>query len=143
MGLRPWMDVQQLLPFRRAHSKPILAPVRYCSKVSFQTCSLFTALRDVPPFAPSLAYECLTSVPLDIDAATGLIEYYRPYLEFLTTLAWLKDPPESYKQPAVDLMGGLENITSQISNDAFSGQYEFELAIQHLLHRQLIGCTCI
>jgi len=120
-------------------SVPSAIPLDGCAAIASLQESTFEAnssatLRDVPPFAPSLAYECLTSVPLDIDAATGLIEYYRPYLEFLTTLAWLKDPPESYKQPAVDLMGGLENITSQISNDAFSGQYEFELAIQHLLH---------
>ncbi|KAH7327288.1 hypothetical protein BKA65DRAFT_406328, partial [Rhexocercosporidium sp. MPI-PUGE-AT-0058] len=89
---------------------------------------------DVPPFAPGLAFECLTSVPLDKEAAIGLIDYFRPYLEFQSTLAWLKDPPESYQQTAVDLMGGLDNITSQISHDSFANQYEFELAVQHLLH---------
>ncbi|PVH77617.1 hypothetical protein DL98DRAFT_591045 [Cadophora sp. DSE1049] len=120
-------------------SVPSAVPLDGCAAITSLQESTFEAnssatLRDVPPFVPDLAYECLTSVPLDKDAATGLMEYYRPYLEFLTTLAWLKDPPESYKQPAVDLMGGLENITSQISNHNFSNQYEFELAIQHLLH---------
>ncbi|KAK0122059.1 hypothetical protein ONS95_010323 [Cadophora gregata] len=118
---------------------PSLVPRDGCAAIASLHESTFEAnssatLRDVPPLAPALAYECLTSVPLDKDAATSLIQYYKPYLEFLSTLAWLKDPPESYKQPAVDLIGGLENITSQISNNAFGNQYEFELAIRNLLH---------
>ncbi|KAG4439022.1 hypothetical protein IFR05_005486 [Cadophora sp. M221] len=121
-------------------SVPSSTPLDGCAAIASLHESTFEAnssatLTDVPPLTPGLAFRCLTSVPIDKEAAIDLIDYLRPYLEFQSTLAWLKDPPESYQQPAVDLMGGLDNITSQISGDTFRNQYEFELAIQQLVHR--------
>ncbi|KAL2061304.1 hypothetical protein VTL71DRAFT_7577 [Oculimacula yallundae] len=108
------------------------APIAELHQKTFEANTSAT-LRDVPLFSPSLALQCLTSVPIDKEAAVGLIKYFKPYLEFQSTLAWLKDPPKSYQQPAVDLMGGLENMTAQISAGSFTNQYDFELAIHTLL----------
>lgn len=82
---------------------------------------------------------------MNYTVATELISYYKETLEFQSTLAYLKDPPPSYQQPAVDLLAGLDQLQGQVDAGVFNNQYGFELAIQRLIysahdsHLQLYG----
>ncbi|KAH8659319.1 hypothetical protein BGZ60DRAFT_456892 [Tricladium varicosporioides] len=89
---------------------------------------------DTDVFNASLAYECLTSVPFDAGVATSFLKYYRDTLQFQSTLTYLKNPPNSYQQPGVDLMGGLDALQKGIDDRIFPNQYEFEAALQSLLY---------
>jgi hypothetical protein len=89
---------------------------------------------DTIVFNASLAYECLTSVPFNPAVATRFLQYYNDTLQFQSTLTYLKNPPTSYQQPAVDLLGGLEELQRAIDSGSFPNQYEFEAALQTLLY---------
>lgn len=84
-------------------------------------------------FNASLAYECLTSVPFNADVATRFLQYYNDTFQFQSTLSYLKNPPTSYQQPAVDVLQGLSELQAGIDNGIFSNEYEFEAALQTLL----------
>jgi hypothetical protein len=73
-------------------------------------------------------------VPFNPAVATRFLKYYNDTLQFQSTLAYLKNPPPSYQQPAVDLIGGLDHLQQQINNGAFANQYEFEAALQTLIY---------
>ena len=45
----------------------------------------------------------------------------------------MKNPPSTYQQPAVDLIGGLNAIAEQISGSGYATEYDFELAILRLV----------
>lgn len=92
-------------------------------------CSLDTYI-----FNASLAYECLTSVPFNPAVATRFLDYYNDTLQFQSTLTYLKNPPASYQQPGVDLLGGLAQLQQGINSGLFPNQYEFEAALQTLLY---------
>jgi hypothetical protein len=62
------------------------------------------------------------------------LEYHRYTLQFQSTLTYLKNPPPSYQQPAVDLLQGLDELESAIAGGMFPNQYEFEAALQTLLY---------
>lgn len=79
-------------------------------------------------------YECLQSVPFNPAVATNFIAYYNQSMQFQSTLAYLKDPPTSYQQPAVDFIGGLNLIQNQITTGVFQNQYDFEAALQTLIY---------
>jgi hypothetical protein len=89
---------------------------------------------DIFIFNASLAYECLTSVPFNPAVATRFLQYYNDTLQFQSTLTYLKNPPASYQQPAVDLLGGLNQLQQAINNGLFANQYEFEAALQTLIY---------
>lgn len=46
----------------------------------------------------------------------------------------MKDPPSSYQQPAVDLLGGLEQIQQAIDQGRFHNQYAFEATLETLVY---------
>ena len=55
-------------------------------------------------------------------------------MQFQSTLAYLKNPPSSYQQPAIDLEAGLAQIQKDIANNAFPNQYTFEATLQNLIY---------
>lgn len=80
------------------------------------------------------AYDCLTSVPFNAAVATRFINYYNDTIQFHSTLAYLKNPPAGYQQPAVDIVAGLEQLLKDIATGAFANQYVFEVALQNLIY---------
>jgi hypothetical protein len=82
----------------------------------------------------TLAYECLISVPFNAAVATRFMKYFYDSVEFQSNLAYLRNPPPSYQQPAVDLLGSLELIQAKIDNGAYANQYEFEAELQALIY---------
>lgn len=80
-----------------------------------------------PKIPAKIAYECLNDIPLNTTAALALIDAMKPYLGWQSTTSYLKDPPAQYAQkiqPAVDIYGGLDNITAQLHAGTFKSEYE-------------------
>ena len=115
--------VLSLTGSRAIVSMPYAITLFICSPVNADT--VFTALQ---------VYDCLIIVPLNHTVATDFISYYKEILEFQSTIAYLKDPPSSYQQPAVDLLAGLDRIQGQVDAEVFNNQYGFELALQALIY---------
>lgn len=84
-------------------------------------------------FYASDVYDCLISVPFNGDVANRFIKYYNDTIQFQSNLAYLKDPPASYQQPATDLVLGLEKIQAAVNSGFFKNQYDFEATLQQLI----------
>ncbi|KAJ1706434.1 hypothetical protein NYO67_11410 [Aspergillus flavus] len=89
---------------------------------------------EVSIFDASQAHKCLTSLPFRADIASQLVQYVNDMIQFHSTLAYLADPPQSYQQPAVDLVSGLSQLQRDIDNNVFRNEYAFEAALNHLIH---------
>ena len=50
-------------------------------------------------------------------------------MNWQATLAWLKNPPQSYTLPPVDVQGSLDKISSTAAAGGFANEYDFQLAI--------------
>ncbi|KAI0188435.1 hypothetical protein EV127DRAFT_497760 [Xylaria flabelliformis] len=84
-------------------------------------------------FNASVVYECMTSVPFNAAVATRFIAYYNDTLQFQSTLAYHKNPPPSYQQTGVDLIGGLRRLQQNIDEGLYSSQYNFETDLLRLV----------
>lgn len=85
-------------------------------------------------FPAEAAFECLTSVPFNGAVATRFIDYYNTTIQFQSTLAYLKDPPQGYQQPAVDVLQGLQQIQQNVTAGYYKNQYAFEADLQLLIY---------
>lgn len=81
-------------------------------------------------FSAAHAHECLTSVPFYPAVAKRFIKYWNETVQFQSTLAYLKNPPVGYQQPAVDIVGELQRIQDQIEAGSYTNQYDFEVDVQ-------------
>ncbi|CAG9945067.1 unnamed protein product [Clonostachys rosea f. rosea IK726] len=84
-------------------------------------------------FDGETAYKCITSVPIDNDAASTMIDVLKRYFSFQSSIAYLKDPPKSYQQLPVDVMGRFDEIKTKIGNKNYTNQYELELDIRSII----------
>jgi hypothetical protein len=75
----------------------------------------------------------LTSVPFNQAVATRFITYLNQTWQFQSTIPFLKSPPTTYQQPAVDLLKVLERIQDRVTADSYSNQYAFEVDVQKLV----------
>ncbi|TEA18781.1 Peptidase S41 family protein ustP [Colletotrichum sidae] len=75
--------------------------------------------------APSLAWNCLSSVPVDKERDLDLLNYIEPYILFQSTLEPLASPPEGYLIPGVDVVAGLGQIRSKLTKDEYESQVDF------------------
>ncbi|MCJ1290184.1 hypothetical protein MMC34_001720 [Xylographa carneopallida] len=114
-----------------ARDLPIVAPRQStdggdaCNAIFSSTYEIFTALA---------VYNCLITVPFNQTVATQFLKYYKDSLEFQSTLTYLKNPPSSYQQPGVDILGGLDRIQRDVDTGVFDNQYDFELEVQNLVY---------
>lgn len=83
---------------------------------------------------PSVAYECLRSIPVDVERDVAIVEYIRPWLEFQSTIGILPNPPEEYLYPGVDIFGGFDNITNSLENGAYESQLDFTVDLYRLIN---------
>ena len=86
-------------------------------------------------FFASDVYDCLTSVPFNDTVGSEFLQYYKDTLQFQSTLPYLKNPPASYLQPSVDLLGGLNLIQNEVEIGTFKNEYAFESALQALVYQ--------
>lgn len=73
-------------------------------------------------------------MPFNPAVASRFLQYYNDTLQFQSTVAYLKDPPASYKQQPVDLFGELAKIQQGIDEGLFPNQYAFEATLQNLIY---------
>jgi hypothetical protein len=83
-------------------------------------------------FKPSEVYTCQQDVPIVPYLAVQQIEWMQGFIQFQSTLAWLKNPPAGYDLPPVDL-GGLDKIAQKAASGQYHGEYDFELDIYNLI----------
>ncbi|KAK8008103.1 hypothetical protein PG991_010654 [Apiospora marii] len=86
-------------------------------------------------FWASDAFDCLRSVPFNDAVALRFIDYYNQTMQFQTTWSLLKNPPEGYQQPAVDLQQGLADLRNNVTNNVYKNQYAFESDLQYLIYQ--------
>lgn len=86
-----------------------------------------------PSVDAELAYACLKTVPIDTAAASDTIESAKQFIQFQSTVAFLKNPPEGYANEAVDIIGGLDDIKTKVGNGGYDNEYDFENDISLLI----------
>ncbi|KAF2146091.1 uncharacterized protein K452DRAFT_105588 [Aplosporella prunicola CBS 121167] len=104
-----------------------------CSSVSSMI--LNGPATSTPTIPAGIAYECLTSVPLNKTAALELLDSVKPYITWQSTTSYLKNPPADYVakvQPAVDVWQNVADLEEMVNNDTFTGEYEFGWAVYRL-----------
>ncbi|MCJ1385896.1 hypothetical protein MMC17_009020 [Xylographa soralifera] len=87
-----------------------------------------------PQVPIQLASECLNSVPIIQQDALLLLDGLVPYLQFQSTLAFLKNPPQGYLLPGIDIIGGVQAIRSNVTNKVYPGEYAFQLDLWNLIN---------
>jgi hypothetical protein len=83
-----------------------------------------------------LAWDCINDVPFNASSGKRLISALRPYIEWQSTLAELKNPPAEYVekvQPPVDIFGGLDQIEDDIDAGNFKNEYDFGWTLYTLI----------
>jgi hypothetical protein len=108
----------------------------FLRRAPFRGCLLFLTLTryaDWVEIDADVAHNCLQSVPNYHAPAAKLIESLKAFVQWQSTLAWLKNPPVSYDLSAVDILGGLDNLTRTVTTGGFSSEYNFQVALVELL----------
>ena len=72
-------------------------------------------------------------MPLNVELTLDFLFKLTRYLQFQTTIAYLKDPPNGSEQVPVDIFGGIEIISNAVKDGTINGQYEFELQLTTLI----------
>lgn len=86
----------------------------------------------IPQVPAQVAWDCIQSVPLNATSGLRLMESIRPYLDWQTTIAYLKNPPSGYLEPAVDVLGEYASIVSKLQSGGFTNEYDFEFTLYEL-----------
>lgn len=73
-------------------------------------------------------------MPFNAAVATRFIKYWNETIQFQSTLAYLKNPPQGYQQPAVDVIAELGRIQKQVDAGLYANQYDFEADFQLLTY---------
>ncbi|QDS71990.1 hypothetical protein FKW77_001622 [Venturia effusa] len=85
-------------------------------------------------FYASDAYDCLRSVPFNPAVATRFVRFFNETLQFQSTLAYLKTPPNGYQQPAIDVVAKLNEIQTRVNSGYYQNEYAFEQDIYLLAY---------
>lgn len=105
-----------------------------CAQIQPKVQQFLQANPKGPPRVPAqLAFDCLQTVPNKPGPAKDLITSLKAYIQWQSTLAWLKSPPASYMLPPTDIEGGLDDIGSKAAAGQYKSEYDFQLAIFKLI----------
>lgn len=80
-----------------------------------------------------LAYDCLDSVPVDVEGNSQLIDELKEVWQFQSELGWYKNPGEDWPYGPLDIEGELDKIKKDLGS--FSSEYAVQLAIQNITIR--------
>lgn len=79
-----------------------------------------------------LAYECFQSVPVKVDGDLLQIQQLKEYLQFQSTLAYLKAGSKNQIEP-YEIIEHIDFVAERVRNDAFKSEYDVQLTIRKLL----------
>ncbi|QIW99833.1 hypothetical protein AMS68_005351 [Peltaster fructicola] len=104
---------------------------------SLEPCALVAAQASAPNPRPyrvdaKTALACLKSVPLDTKRNPDLLKALRATVKFQSTLAYLKNPPPGALYPAVDLLGGIDDVASKLKSGYFQNEFDFQYELYGL-----------
>jgi hypothetical protein len=80
-----------------------------------------------------IAFECLESVPVDVEGNTLLVDELKHIWQFQSEIVWLKNPGKDWEFGALDIEAELDNIKNNLGS--FSSEYAVQLAIQNVTIR--------
>jgi hypothetical protein len=104
---------------------PTTSSVGACASVS----ALAAAATVKVPIVPAkLAYDCITSVPFNSTASTELLDAIRPYLDWQSTVDYIREPPAEYAekiQEPYDFYAEFNRIYGKAKGDGYANEYEF------------------
>ncbi|PMD66794.1 uncharacterized protein K444DRAFT_698937 [Hyaloscypha bicolor E] len=94
-----------------------------------------------------MAHDCLVSVPLAKEAALALVDAIEPYMVWQsgTNLADIvsdpayKDPPADYFYPPHDIFAYLASVKTNLQNDQYANEYEFQQDLYQIWARSHDG----
>lgn len=79
------------------------------------------------------AFDCLNSVPVDVEGNTKLIEELKQVWQFQSELVWLKNPGDDWVYGPLDIEAELDKIKGSLGS--FPSEYAVQLAIQNITVR--------
>ena len=89
----------------------------------------------VPSVPADIAYACQKSVPIKKDDAVQWLQSLRPYILWQSTTSYLKAPPDGYLEPAIDVYGTLDDITSKVEAGGYVDEFDLEFDVYELFQR--------
>ncbi|KAF2166360.1 hypothetical protein M409DRAFT_23551 [Zasmidium cellare ATCC 36951] len=84
-------------------------------------------------FPVDLARDCLRSVPLDRTGDALQLKGLRTLLDFQAEITYLQDPPQGYYYPAVDILGGLDELVARLNTSYYSTEYDLQSDVYSLV----------
>ncbi|KAF2462385.1 hypothetical protein BDY21DRAFT_331256 [Lineolata rhizophorae] len=107
-----------------------------CASVSaVAAAQMATATPTVPA---RIAWDCINSVPFNQSAAADLVAAMRPYINWQSTVNWLKNPPAEYAekvQGAYDVWALVNELAEKVNSGSFANEYEFGLQLYKLFQQ--------
>lgn len=79
------------------------------------------------------AIACLKSIPNKKQEALKLVASIKAFSQWESTLAYLASPPATYGLKAVDIMGGFDAISANVSAGKYRSEYEFQASMVKLI----------
>ena len=90
-------------------------------------------------YRPSQVQACMRDIPINNTLAVEHIKWMQHFVQFQSTLAYLKDPPPTYALPAIDVVGRLDEIAAKAEAEQYYGEYEFEVDVADVFNRACDG----
>jgi hypothetical protein len=101
---------------------------------SSEPCAIAAAqLEEGTYIEAQVAYECLESVPVDVQGNRLLIDELKNIWQFQSEIVWLKNPGDDWEYGPLDIEAELDKIKSNL--DSYSSEYAVQLAIQNITIR--------
>ncbi|KAF3937795.1 hypothetical protein ABW19_dt0205620 [Dactylella cylindrospora] len=80
-----------------------------------------------------VAYDCLMSIPLEVEPTLEFLYQLSKFMQFQSTIAYLKTPPKYSGQDPMDILGGLQDIYNAVESGSMTQWYEVETRVDRLL----------
>ncbi|THW91267.1 hypothetical protein D6D18_06578 [Aureobasidium pullulans] len=97
-----------------------------------EPCALLSALaadKNTTFFPADTTLACLRSVPLAKAGNLLQLSGLRVFLEFQSDLEYLKDPVVGRIYPGIDLLAGVDKLTSLLEDDSYDNEYDFQMDV--------------
>jgi hypothetical protein len=80
-------------------------------------------------FPADLTLECQQSVPISKEDDLVQLAGLGTFVEFQSDLAYLRSPPAGRIYPAIDILAGLNLLSTQLRDDVYKFEYEFQMDV--------------